>query len=81
MEITVFTLPACPKCDVLKGWLEGRGLPYNERAFDTGVHTELIMRNDFGDPPVLAVGSKLYTSDGLFSSDDSIDDEVMETII
>lgn len=49
----VYTLPACPKCDVLKEWLSERAIDFEEKAFDTEAQLDFIMRNFFGNPPIL----------------------------
>jgi len=76
----VYTLPDCPHCDSLKGWLRERGIEFEERPFDTEIQLELIMRNVFGNPPVLEVGSRATPSEELFL-DEALDEEkVMEAL-
>jgi len=46
----VYTLPACPKCDKLKRWLDDKGIKYEASDFTTDVQLEMIMKNMFGNP-------------------------------
>lgn len=62
----VYTVPACPKCDTLKGWLKERAIEYEEKAFDTEAQLGFIMRNMFGNPPILEIGEEVYLSEDLF---------------
>jgi glutaredoxin len=71
-SLRVYTLPDCPKCDALKGWLKERGHEFNEAAFDTDAQLDFIMRNMFGNPPILEVGENALPSEELFQ-DESLD--------
>ena len=62
----VYTLPDCPKCEELKEWLKAQGFKYDVRSFDTEVQLEFIMRNMFGNPPILEVESEAFSSEELF---------------
>lgn len=35
MTVTVYTAPACPKCDMTKRHLKRRGIPFTEVAIDS----------------------------------------------
>ena len=65
----VYTVPACPKCDTLKGWLKERAIEYEEKAFDTEAQLGFIMRNMFGNPPILEIGDKVASSEEIFPSE------------
>ena len=66
---TVYTLPDCPKCDELKSWLNEEGVEFDVRAFDTETQLEFIMRNVFGNPPILERGEMFAPSEELFPND------------
>ncbi|TET72358.1 hypothetical protein E3J39_02510 [Candidatus Bathyarchaeota archaeon] len=66
---TVYTLPDCPKCDELKSWLNEEGVEFEVRAFDTETQLEFIMRNVFGNPPILERGEMFAPSEELFPND------------
>ena len=76
----VYTLPACGRCDVLKGWLVGRGVEYEERPFAGDAQVDLIMRNVFGSPPVLEVGPRAVPAEELFVDDVLVEDRVREVL-
>ncbi len=65
----VYSVPACPKCDALKGWLKERAIEYEEKAFDTEAQLGFIMRNMFGNPPILEIGDKVASSEEIFPSE------------
>jgi len=77
-SVRVYTLPGCPHCQVLKDWLKKRGIPFEERSFDTEVQVEFIMRNIFSDPPILEVGSRILTSDEIFQGEEIDEDKLRE---
>lgn len=62
----VYTLPDCYKCEILKGWLKEKGIEFEERAFDTDAQLEFIMRNMFGNPPILELEDRAASSEELF---------------
>ena len=76
----VFTLPDCPNCVALKNWLEERGIPFEERVFDTETQVELIMRNTFGNPPIIEVGVRAIPSEELFV-DEILDEEKIKELL
>ena len=63
---TVYTLPDCSKCDELKRWLSEECVEYDVRVFDTETQTEFILKNVFGNPPILERGDLLAPSEELF---------------
>ena len=79
-RLRVYTLPDCPRCDVLKGWLKGRGMEFDERAFDTEAQLDFIMKNFFGNPPILEVGKSAFSSEELFQ-DESLDEAKMSEVL
>lgn len=76
----VYTLPDCHNCATLKRWLEERGVAFEERLFDTEAQLELIMRNVFGNPPILEVGSRTASSEELFV-DEALDEEKVREVL
>jgi glutaredoxin len=63
---SVYTLPDCPKCETLKGWLTEKGVDFDVKAFDTETQLEFIMNNQFGNPPILEIGDSVAPSEELF---------------
>lgn len=62
----VFTLPDCPNCSKLKEWLDIHKVKFEEFSFDTEAQVDFIMKNVFGNPPLLEMGSKVMSSEELF---------------
>ncbi len=62
----VYTLPDCPKCDELKEWLQDESVEFDVQSFDTDAQLEFIMKNMFGNPPILELGDDAYPSEVLF---------------
>ena len=65
----IYTLPNCNNCEILKSWLKEHKVNFEEKLFDTDTQLELLMRNIFGNPPILEVGSKILSSEELFLSE------------
>jgi glutaredoxin len=80
MTITVYSLPDCPKCDKLKAYLKGQGFEYEAKWFDTEAQTDFIMKNIFGNPPILTVGEKVEPSEKLFEGERLKEEILMEII-
>ena len=78
--LRVYTLPDCPHCSTLKEWLEEKGLEFEEKPFDTEVQLEFIMRNMFGNPPILEVGSRAIPSEELFLDEVFDEEKVREAL-
>jgi glutaredoxin len=76
----VYTLPDCPRCDELKEWLEAQGFKYDVSSFDTEIQLEFIMRNMFGNPPILEIGSKAFSSEELFPQEILDEDKLKEIL-
>jgi glutaredoxin len=76
----VFTLPDCPKCDTLKEWLKDNGIEFDVKDLDTIAQTDFIMRNIFGNPPILEIDEKAFTSEDLFANEKLIEVKVMEVL-
>lgn len=76
----VYTLPDCPNCTSLKRWLEEQEITFEEKVFDTEVQLEFIMKNIFGNPPILEVGSRTLPSEELFSDEELDEEKVREAL-
>jgi len=76
----VYTLPECSHCTELKKWLEAKGIPFEERVFDTEAQLEFIMRNMFGNPPIIEVGSRIIPSEELFIHETLDEEKVREAL-
>ena len=62
----VYSLPDCKKCEVLKAYMKERSIPFEARWFDTEAQTEFVMRNMFGNPPILEVGDRCVSAEEMF---------------
>jgi glutaredoxin len=76
--VRVYSLPDCPKCDQLKEWLKENGITFEARWFDTEAQTNFIMRNMFGNPPILEAGDTLKPSEDIFEKDQLKEEELLE---
>lgn len=79
-QTRVYTLPDCSRCDTLKKRLKELNISFEEKAFDTEAQVELVMRNVFGTPPILEVGSKIFSSEDLFHSEVLDEEKLKEAI-
>ncbi len=82
MNVTVYSLPDCPKCDKLKKFLESIEIDFEARWFDTEAQTDFIMMNMFGNPPILTLGdnARVEPSERLFEGEDLKQDLVLEVL-
>jgi glutaredoxin len=62
----IYSLPDCHKCEELKAYLKGREIPFEAKWFDSEAQTEFVMRNMFGNPPILEVGERCAASEEMF---------------
>jgi len=76
----VYTLPNCGRCDMLKKRIKELGIPFEEKVFNTEIQLELIMKNVFGNPPILEIGSKIFSSEDLFHNDVLDEEKLKEAI-
>jgi hypothetical protein len=53
----------------LKEWLYKNGYQFNTRPFDTEAQTEFIMKNMFGNPPILQFTDKIVSAEDIFPND------------
>ncbi len=76
----VYTLPDCVKCDELKDWLERKGEGYETKSFTTEVQLEFIMKNMFGNPPILEADEMFASSEELFPNEVLNEEKVLEVL-
>ena len=76
----VYTLPDCPNCTALKRWLKEQEISFEERVFDTEAQLDFIMRNMFGDPPILEVSTRVLQSEELFFDEELDEEKVREAL-
>jgi len=67
-QLTIYTLELCPNCELLKEYLTGHKIPYQERDMSTAESlTELRINGIFvSEAPVLQKGDNFLTSPDLF---------------
>ncbi len=67
-QLTIYTLELCPNCELLKEYLTGAGLAFQERDMSTAESmTELRVNGIFvSEAPVLQKGDHFLTSIELF---------------
>jgi glutaredoxin len=70
LPVTVYTLEDCPHCEMLKEYLQEKGILYQEEDMGSaGPLTELRIHGVFvREAPVLRIGDRFLTSAELFSS-------------
>ncbi|MCX6649397.1 MAG: hypothetical protein NTV61_08440 [Candidatus Bathyarchaeota archaeon] len=62
----VYSLPDCKKCEVLKAYMKERSIPFEAKWFDSEAQTEFVMRNMFGNPPILELGDRCASAEEMF---------------
>jgi glutaredoxin-like YruB-family protein len=60
-QVTVYTTPTCPYCRYVKQFLEGKGVPYNEKnvAADQKAAIEMVSRSGQQGVPVTVIGEEV----------------------
>lgn len=76
----VYALLDCSKCEVLKTWLKEREIEFEEKMFDTETQLDFIMRNVFGNPPLLELGETVASSEELFNNEILEESKVKEVL-
>jgi glutaredoxin len=68
-NITVYSLELCPHCEILKNFLEERGVSYSERDLSTAeALADLRINGVFvREAPVLQCGNRFLVSDDMFN--------------
>jgi glutaredoxin len=62
----IYSLPDCHKCEQLKAYLKDKSIPFEAKWFDSEAQTDFVMRNIFGNPPILEVGDRYVASEEMF---------------
>lgn len=81
-RLTIYTLELCPNCELLKEYLTGHGIPYEEKDMSTAESlTELRVNGIFvNEAPVLQKGDQFLTSLELFSGGNVSGENVTELL-
>jgi glutaredoxin len=81
-EIVVYTSSGCPRCEILKKWLENENADFEEKDLgDVDVMADLVMRNAVVlSAPALEVEGAVYTEDQIFDGDGLIDMRLLEIL-
>jgi len=79
-ELIVYTLEYCPNCEILKEYLTGNAIPYQEKDMSSAAAlTELRINGIFvNEAPVLQAGSAFLVSRDLFSAGTLDEDRVLK---
>jgi glutaredoxin len=79
-QLTIYTLELCPNCELLKEYLTGHTIPYEERDMSTAESlTELRINGIFvSEAPVLQKGDNFLTSPDLFFGGHVREDKVTQ---
>lgn len=80
MNTAIYSLPDCPKCEKLKDWMRKKGVEFETKWFDTEAQTEFVMRNMFGNPPILTCGDRVEPSEMLFDGEILNEDLVKDVL-
>jgi len=78
--IRVYSLPDCHRCDELKAWLKKQDIVFEAKWFDTEAQTEFVMRNMFGNPPILEVADRCVAAEEMFPGGTLSEDVVRDII-
>lgn len=81
-KVAIYTSDGCPRCTLLKKWLNDRKTDFEEKNLDdTNVMTDLVMRNQVVlSAPALEVGDVVYTENQIFDGDRLADAKVLEIL-
>ncbi len=79
-RLIVYTIPQCHRCEELKRWLREHGIGFEEMTMDTEVRVELIMKDVFGDPPIIELGSRTTSYEEFFKGE-ALDEERLREVI
>ena len=77
--ITVYSLPVCPNCSILKQTLKDHNIQFAEEELGTPkVKTEMLMHHVFTDvAPVLRVGEKYYVFEEIFDEKGAVKEAIL----
>jgi len=73
MVVKIFTLPDCPKCNILKNKMKSLGVSFEDASMeDPETKTDLLMNDIYTNvAPVLFIDGKYYTHDQIFNKDEN----------
>jgi len=82
MGVIVYTTSNCPRCKILKKWLESRKVEFEEKNMeDSEVAADLTMRDVYVlAAPILEKNEALHMVDELFNGDELNEKKVKEII-
>lgn len=82
MPITVYTTSNCPRCKLLKKWLQNNKVQFGEKSMeDSDVAADLTMRDVYIlAAPILESQGKLHLVDELFSGDELNENTIRELV-
>lgn len=68
--VVVYTSEGCPRCNMLKKWLENKDRNFEERNLaDSDVMTDLVMRNFVVlSAPAIEIKGNVYTENQIFEN-------------
>lgn len=68
--VVVYTSEGCPRCNMLKRWLENKDTNFEERNLaDSDVMTDLVMRNFVVlSAPAIEIKGNVYTEKQIFEN-------------
>ncbi|WNY25492.1 glutaredoxin family protein [Methanolapillus millepedarum] len=81
-KVVIYTTDVCPKCKILKKYLNEKNVPFEEMNMGTpDALTELAMNNIFTNvAPVLQVGNKFLTYKDIFTGSDVNDKQIQSLL-
>ena len=62
----IYSLPDCHKCEELKTYLNENLIPFEAKWFDSESQTDFVMRNIFGNPPILEIDDRCLAAEEMF---------------
>jgi glutaredoxin len=79
----VYTLEYCPRCEILKDYLSSHNIEFSIADLSSAASlTELRVNGVFvQEAPVLQKGKKFLTSQELFGNSDSVNENVIATLL
>ena len=78
--IRVYSLPDCHRCEELKAWLKAEKVSFEAKWFDSEAQTDFVMRNFFGNPPILEADERFAAAEEMFKAG-SLDEGVVRDLI
>jgi len=62
-QVIIFTQPGCLSCELMRVYLEARGIPFEERDVTTDLEARRTMMNDYDsdETPTIVIGTEVVT--------------------